>query len=260
MDDFSYWRKQTDKPLFPEVEWSKPEQRALSGKLGIVGGNKLGFASVAESYTTALKTGVGAAKIILPDALNKSIPNIPDVIYSETTISGGLAKNASKDLAALGEWADGMLFIGDTGRNSETAILYEQFLRQYEYQVTITRDAIDLMRPNSNLLVERPNTVLIMSFAQTQKLFQSLYYPKVLTFSMQLMRLVEALHKFTITYPVTLSVFHQDMMLVANNGQVTSTPYNPMRIWRGETATKAATYWLWNPKKPLESITSSLLN
>lgn len=260
MDDFSYWQKQTNKPLFPEIEWSKPEQRSRSGKLGIIGGNKLGFASVAASYKTALETGVGEIRIILPDALHKSMPDIPDIIYSRSTGTGSLAKDAAEDLTALGEWADGVLFIGDAGRNSETTILYENFLHEYKKPVVLTRDAIDLIRPSDSALVERPDTLLVLSFAQAQKLFQTVYYPKVLTFSMQLMRFVEALHKFTITYPITLAVFSQDVMLVAHEGAVTSTPYGAIRVWRGEAATRAAAYWLWNIKKPLESITSSLLD
>ena len=51
--EYDYWRKQNPaKPLFPDIEWAKPEQRAQRGRLGIVGGNKLGFAGVAEAYQT----------------------------------------------------------------------------------------------------------------------------------------------------------------------------------------------------------------
>ena len=66
----TYWQQQTaSKPLFPDIEWSKPEQRALAGRLGIIGGNKLGFAAVAEAYSTAHDSGVGEVRVLLPDAL-----------------------------------------------------------------------------------------------------------------------------------------------------------------------------------------------
>jgi ADP-dependent NAD(P)H-hydrate dehydratase / NAD(P)H-hydrate epimerase len=163
-------------------------------------------------------------------------------------------------MRALGKWATGILLIGDAGRNSETSILYEEFIRNYDGPLTITRDAIDLIKNDAINLVERPNTMIIASFAQLQKIFQSVYYPKILTFSMQLSNLVETIHKFTISYPVTIAVFHQDQIIVTHNGQVTSTPYSdPMRIWRGITATYATSYWLWNTAKPLESVTASLL-
>jgi ADP-dependent NAD(P)H-hydrate dehydratase / NAD(P)H-hydrate epimerase len=260
MELHPYWQKQTaEKPLFPDIEWSKPEQRSLRGNLGIIGGNKLGFAGVAESYSTALNTGAGDVRVLLPDVLRKTIPPIiTDTIFGATNPSGSLARDARIEMLALGQWAKGVLLAGDAGRNSETAILYEDFLADYRGQLTITRDAVDLIKNSPQALAERPDTLLVVSFAQLQKLFQSVYYPKILTFSMQLTNLVEALHKFTITYPVTIAVLHKDYLLVAHGGEVTSTEWqNPMAIWRGTVATKAAVYWLWNPGKPLQAVTAS---
>lgn len=261
--DHPYWHKQTtDKPLYPDIEWSKPENRANRGRLGIIGGNKLGFISVAECYSTALQTGAGEVRVLLPDVLKKSIPTtMTEVVFGSTNPSGSLTTDALTEMKAVGDWSTGVLLIGDAGRNSETAILYENFVREYQGPLTVTRDAIDLLKNASTMVVERPNTLLVVSFAQLQKIFQSVYYPIVLTFSMQLTNLVEALHKFTITNPVTIAVLHQDTFIVANGGEVTTTPFaEPMQIWRGRTATIAAVYWLWSLKKPLESITTSLVN
>lgn len=75
--DMKFWQKQEPgKSLFPDVEWNKPERRDQAGKLGIIGGNKLGFLAVAESYQESLKTGVGEARVLLPDALKKMFPRI----------------------------------------------------------------------------------------------------------------------------------------------------------------------------------------
>ena len=260
--NFDYWQKQTpEDPLYPDLEWSKPEQKALSGRLGIVGGNKLGFAGVAEAYSTALKTGAGEVRVLLPDVLKKTIPAaMTDAHFAATNPSGSLAKDARIDLLALGAWSNQMLMIGDAGRSSETAILYEEFLLDYKGPLTVTRDAIDLIKNSSRTLAERPDTLLIASFAQLQKLFQAVYYPKVLTFSMQLTNLVEALHKFTITYPITIAVLHRDTFIVASDGQVVTTPWeDPMLIWRGAVASKAATYWLWNPSKPLAATAAAVV-
>lgn len=259
----NYWLKQTaDKPLFPDIEWSKPEQKAKAGKLGIIGGNLLGFAGVGEAYQTVTASGVGDVRVLLPDVLRKTIPPvITDTIFAPSNPSGSLAQDALSEMKTLGAWTDGIVLIGDAGRNSETAIVYENFIRDYQGPLTITRDAVDLVKNASSSLIERPDTLLVVSFAQLQKLFQQVYYPKVLTFSMQLTSLVEALHKFTITYPVNIVVLHKDQLLVAGDGQVTSTPWdNPMAIWRGSVASVAATYWLWNPKKPVESVSASLLH
>jgi NAD(P)H-hydrate repair Nnr-like enzyme with NAD(P)H-hydrate dehydratase domain len=261
--DNSYWRTQTaTKPLFPDLEWAKPEQRSMAGRLGIIGGNKLGFAGVAEAYSRALTTGVGEVKVVLPDVLKKSIPpSITDTVFASTNPSGSLSKDAAPELKALAAWATGILCIGDAGRNSETAILYENFLREYDGPLVLTRDAVDLIKNSSQAVVERPNTLLIISFAQLQKLFQSVYYPKILTFSMQLAQLVDALHKFTITYPVTIAVLHKDHLIVASNGEATTTEWeNAMAIWRGSVATVAACYLLWHPTRPLEAVSASLVS
>lgn len=262
MELHPYWRRQTpEKPLFPDIEWSKPEQKTQRGRLGIIGGNKLGFAGVAEGYGVALNSGVGEVRVLLPDILKKTIPpTITDTIFGATNPSGSLSRDAAHEMNALGAWANEILLIGDAGRNSETAILYENFLQDYAGPLTITRDGVDLIKNNSSAIVERPDTLLIVSFAQLQKLFSAVYYPKMLTFSMQLAQLVEALHKFTITYPVSIAVLHKDYLVIANNGEVTTTEWqNPMAIWRGTVAAKAASYWLWNRGKVLEAVTASLI-
>ncbi len=260
--EFDYWKQQVPgTPLYPDIEWSKPEQKGMAGKLGIIGGNKLGFAGVAEAYQAATEAGVGQIRVLLPDALRKTIPPIiTDAVFAPTNQSGSLAKEAIGEMNAVGEWAQSVLLIGDAGRSSETAIAYEQFVHHYSGQLVVTRDAIDLLKNAPQLLAERPNTVLVASFAQLQKLFQTVYYPKILTFSMQLTNLVEAVHKFTITYPVTIVTLHKDTLVIANGGNVISTAWaNPMAIWRGQTAARATAYWLWNPRKPVEAIATSII-
>ncbi|NCS83057.1 hypothetical protein GW746_01415, partial [Candidatus Saccharibacteria bacterium] len=160
--DHSYWKKQTGfKPLFPDIQWSRPEQRSRAGKLGIIGGNTLGFAGVGEAYVTASSTGAGEIRVLLPDALKKSIPpTITNTVFATTNPSGSLAKDALPEMRALGSWADAVLLVGDAGRSSETAIVYEEFLRDYEGRLVITRDAIDLIKNSPQALVERDNTLL----------------------------------------------------------------------------------------------------
>lgn len=260
--DYPYWKKQSpDTPLFPDIEWNKPEQRSMAGKLGILGGNKLGFAGVAEAYSVAKNAGVGEIRVVLPDVLRKTIPSaITDALFAPTNPSGSLSKDAAPELHTMAAWAQSVLCIGDAGRSSETAILYEQFVQEYTGQLVITRDAVDLVKNSAQLLVDRPNTFMVVSFAQLQKLFQAVYYPKVLTFSMQLTNLVEAVHKFTITYPVAIAVLHREQLIIAHGGEVVTTSWeNPMAIWRGETAAKIASYWLWSPGKPLDAAATAII-
>lgn len=256
----SFWQTQSStKPLFPDVEWNKPEQKALAGKLTIVGGNKLGFIAVSDAYGMAMQLGAGQIRAVLPDALRKAFPaSISDTLFIPSNASGGFNRDAIPEIIAAANWADVCLLVGDMGRNSETAMACEQLLEKYAGHLVVTRDAIELFKPVAERLISREKTTLVLSFAQLQKLFQSVYYPRILSFSMQLMQLVDALHKFTITYPVTIITFHQEHLIVAYGGNVVTQEFNePMAIWRGLTATKAACYLLWSPEKPLEAIATS---
>ncbi len=259
--DYDYWQKQKPgAPLFPQIEWDKPEQKSLAGKLLIVGGNAHGFASVAQAYADAQKAGAGECRVILPDALKQKIgSSVLDCVYVPTNTSGGITKDSLPQLKAATSWANAVLLIGDAGRNSETAIVYEQLLQAFPDKITVvTRDALDLIKPQWPSLLQQPSIVFIATFAQLQKIFQSVYYPKTLLFSMQLTNLVEALHKFTITYPATVVTFHQNQLIAARGGKVSTTPWeNPMLIWRGSVAAKAAVYTMQKPTQVFEAITTS---
>ena len=206
----------------------------------------------------ASELGAGQIRAVLPDVLKRTIPpSVSDTIFVPSNPSGGFSREALPEFQAACAWADLCLLIGDAGRNSETAMSFESLLES-DSRIVITRDAVDLLMPAMGRFVDRENTTFVISFAQLQKIFQSVYYPKIISFSMQLLQLVETLHKFTITYPVTIVTFHQNQLILARDGQIITQEFDqPMAIWRGITATRAATYLLWNPTKPLEAIAAS---
>lgn len=260
--NIEYWHKQgPTSPLYPDIEWQKPEQKTLAGTLLIVGGNAHGFAAVAQAHQDAVRAGIGECRVVLPDALKKNIdPLALDCVFVPTNLSGGITKDALPQLKAAASWANGLLLIGDAGRNSETAIVYEELLAAFPDKTSVvTRDTVDLLKGAWPSMLQRDRTVFIATFAQLQKLFQSVYYPKTILFSMQMLMLVEALHKFTITYPATIVVFHQNHLIVAQGGEVTTTPWDdPMRIWRGSVAATAAVYAVQH-RNTLQAVTASLV-
>jgi hypothetical protein len=116
-----------------------------------------------------------------------------------------------------------------------------------------------LLQNSYPAIVNNPHITLVLSFAQLQRLFKNIYYPKMLTFSMQLAQLVETLHKFTLSYPLSIMTFHANQLIVAHSGDVITQHWDdPMRIWRGTTATRAACYLLWTPQAPLKALASSI--
>ena len=256
-----FWHKQeAGQPLFPDIEWNKPERRSQAGKLGIIGGNKLGFLAVADSYQEAAKLGVGEVKVLLPNVLKKAVPAaMSDILFAPTNPSGSLSNNASADVTALRTWADVLLLIGDAGKNSQTAIVYETLLKDSHQPIVITRDAIDLVQNSFSEIIDNPHVVMVASFAQIQKLFRAVYYPKILTFHLPLAQFVDILHKFTVTYPLTICVFHSEHLLIAHSGEVVTQPWtDPTTIWRGTIGTKIASYLVWSPEAPLAAASAAM--
>lgn len=258
-----YWVTQTkDKPLFPELEWSRPENRSAAGKLLIIGGNAHGFAAPAEAYAAAVKAGIGTARVLLPDAVRKIVGRfLENGEFAPSTPSGSFSQKALDEFLLQASWADAVLFAGDLGRNSETAILLEKFLQKSPLVVALTKDAVDYATSSPQAVLGRQKTLLVLSLSQLQRLGIAAKFTKPISFSMDLFRLSEWLHDFTLDHTPYIVVKHLDHIIVAVEGRVSSTSLDENKqLWRVETAAKASVWWLQNPQKPFESITTSITN
>lgn len=260
--DRTYWRRQTpDRPLFPDLLWSRPETKRQAGKLLIVGGNLHGFAAPATAYNEAVKAGIGTARVLLPDSLQRTVGRVLEAgEYAPSTPSGSFARAALAELLAMTGWADGVLLAGDFGRNSETAILLEQCINKYNSQLTLAKDAVDYFAKTPDGLLDRAETTLVLSFSQLQQLAASAGFTTPFTFDMDFLRLIDALHEFTTKHSIAIITRHLQTMFVAAGGQVSSTKLDQdIDIWRVETAAHAAVWWLQNPDKPFEALTLSVI-
>jgi hypothetical protein len=201
---------------------------------------------------------VSEVRVFLPESLAKVVPKtVLDAVFLPSNTSGGFSKSGIETALAGVTWADSVIFIGDSGQNSETALLLEEILSQTDVKITIARDAVDLLKNGGESLMKRANTTLAVSFNQLQKLFQAVYYPKILAFSQNLTQVVENLHKFTSTYPVAIELFHKDMLILAQNGQVVTQKYlNAVAMWTGKLPTKTAVYQIWTDDL-LEALSAS---
>jgi len=258
----TFWHKQTaGQPLYPDLLWSRPENKKQAGKLLVVGGNAHGFAAAGEAYAQATKAGIGTTRVLLPDSLQKTVGRVFEAgEYAPSTPSGSFSQKALAELLDMGQWADAVLLAGDFGRNSETAILLEQFIIKYSGQLALTKDALDYFVTAPTGLLARPDTLLVLSFAQLQKLAVGARFTKAFTFDMDFLRLIETLHDFTKQHQTALIVKHLQTIFVAFNGQVSTTKLiEDVEIWRVKTAARATVWRLQNPAKPFEALTTSLI-
>lgn len=255
--DHTYWHKQTtDQPLFPDLLWSRPENRAQAGKLGIIGGNLHGFAAAAEAYSFASDAGVGTARVLLPDSLKSTVGKVFEAgEYAPSTPSGSFSQPALAEFLELAMWADGILLAGDFGQNSETAIVLEAFLTKFSGQVTLTGDAVNYFLNQPQRLLSRSETLLVLDMPQLQKLAVGAKFPQAFTSTMDLLRLVEVLHDFAGIFKPSIIVKHQDTVYVAVNGQICTTKSN---LNANQIAPYASVFYLQNPTKPFEALSSSI--
>jgi len=168
-----YWLKQSpEKPLYGDLMWSRPENKLHAGKLLIIGGNLHGFASPAEAYEEAQKAGIGTARVILPNKLQKTVGKIFTAgEYAPSTPSGSFAVQALAELLDMAAWSDGVMLASNFGRNSETAILLEQFIEKYTGQLTLAGDSVDYFLSEPVRLLARPETTLILNFESASKTY-----------------------------------------------------------------------------------------
>lgn len=253
-----YWHKQTnDAPLFPDLLWSRPENMRLAGKLLIVGGNAHGFATPAEAFSEAIKAGAGTVRVILPNSLFKTISKLfSEAEFAPSTPSGSFNQQSIAELYDIAQWADGVLLAGDFGRNSETAIMLEQFISKYSGQLTLVHDALDYFINQPATILNCPETLIVASFGQLQKL-SSGQITSPLTSKMDFLHVVEWLHEFTEKYPASIVLPFAETTFVAVRGQVSTT--KPIENNTTMLAAHAATWWLQNPSQAFQAITTSLI-
>ncbi|MBP6961983.1 hypothetical protein KBB49_00390 [Candidatus Saccharibacteria bacterium] len=256
--EHTYWLKQGTEPLFPDILWSRPESKSGAGKLCIIGGNSHGFGAPGIAYNSSMSAGVGSVSVLMPDAIKKIVKGLlPDAEFAPSTPSGSFSRQALDSLLSSSNWGDCTLLAGDVGRNSETAVLFEAFVKKYSGLLTITQDAVDFFKETPKDLSDRPDTLIVLSISQLQKLF--MFTPTItpIILSMSVVQLAEALHEYTLEHCAVIVTKHNDLIFTASKGQV-STTKDTRKIWRVETAGRASVFWLQNLGHAFEAITSSI--
>lgn len=251
-----------EKNPYEELKWNIPERK--QGVVNIIGGN-------AQSFKTEIKVAefmantypIEDVRVVLPDSLKAKLPSLPNFRFLPSTEAGTFAE--SQKLIDVFNEADYSLVLGDFSKNSVTLRAVSSACRSSEKMTLITRDAVDLVAENEpERVLMNENLVIMGSVAQLQKLFRAVYYPKMLLMSSSLVQVAEVLHKFTLSYLVSIVTLHNGQVLVAHNGIVKAvalekTGYSPMMFWSGELASKIVGMNLYNPNRFVEATVEALI-
>ncbi len=257
--DNTYWHKQADKPLFPDLIWARPENKRQAGKLLIIGGNKFGFAAVGSAYTAAQKAGAGHIRVLMPDALAKTVSKLlPEAEFAPSTPSGSFSRQSLGTFMELAQWTDGVLLAGDFGRNSETAVVLERFLQDYKGQVTLQQDSLDYFWRPEHPLIERPKTNMVINLGKLQKYAKNNWPGTPVLHSMSLKDLVDWLHERTRDSSVSVITKHAEQLLAARKGEVVSNPTKDEINWQTELGAYISVWQIQQPSKPFSALVSAV--
>lgn len=259
MENINWLKQALDKPLFPDLIWSRPENKRQAGKLLIIGGNLHGFAAPSDAFGAAVKAGIGTARVILPEVLKKALgTSFEEADFVPSTPSGSFAKLALDLQLEHAEWADGVLLAGDFGRNSETAILLESFAKKYKGQLNFAGDSVDyFVQPNSTLL-SRSNNVITCDLSKLQKLAKNNRPGTPILHSMDLYELVTVLADWSNSSPTSFVAKHDNQFIVASSGKVSTTASKTDHNWQIELAAYVSVWLLQQPQRPFEALTSAV--
>ncbi len=242
--------KKIEKVRKEEILWNVPEQK--QGLIAVVGGNSQNFrTSVKVSEFLIANYPIREVDLVLPDALEKKLPPLENTKFLTSTESGSFADG--DELTRVLNLADFNLLVGDFSKNSVTAKALADAVKKAEKPLMMTRDAVDLLAENQpERWLMNDNVIIMATMAQMVKLLRAAYYPKMLTLTQPLIQVAEALHKFTLSYPVSLVVLHDEQILIVKSGEVQvlaleKTNFSPLTLWGGEAAAKIAALNLFNP-------------
>ena len=245
-----------DKNPYEDLKWNVPERK--QSIVNVIGGNGQSFRSevkVAEYLASAYP--LQEVRVVMPDKLKGKLPPLPNFVFVPSTDSGSFAE--SQELLNAFEASDYNLVLGDLSHNTMTRRAVASACKKTEKMTLVTRDAVDIIAENMPERVLMNESIVFMaSVVQLQKLLRAVYYPKMLMMSSSLVQVAEVLHKFTLSYPVSVVTLHNEQVLVTHNGTVKAvtlkaTGYSPMMFWSGEAAAKIVGMNLYNPNQFVEA-------
>lgn len=264
-----YWGRIDESTQFG-LDFERPDQRQLAGKLLIVGGHANAFFSIAKAAQVASEAGMGEVLTVLPDSLEKKIPKAEGIRFLKSEAAGGFAKDDKTELVELMQGVDASLILGDMGKNTEVKELLSGLLTEENKKpMMLIRDSVELALDSDSFedWLQHENAELFLTIGQLKKLLQTIYYPKVLNLTMPLVQVVEILHKLTLSYDATIAVLQSEQILLAQGGRVLTvalkdTKYNPITLFSGELAVNMLRLQVWNNEqgKNLEAMAAACLD
>lgn len=250
------WYKQTaGQPAFPNLLWSKPQNRQIAGRLLIVGGQANSFSAPSQAYQAAKSAGIGQICLILPESLKKIVGNhLEGVYFGPSNPSGSLAEKALAEIVDQSATNDILLLAGDLGKNSQTSVLIEKMINSIIIPMVLTKESVAIYLGLNN--INHPDKIsLVLGLGQLQKLLNNRQWPKSIILSTPLPAVIEILSQFSHKHREILCVLINNNLLLSVNGRVSQTELQKFsENWMTNLGAYLATWLAQFPMQPFEAI------
>ena len=255
-----YFEKIENNP-YEDLYWNISEKK--QGAVNVIGGNGQSFRTeVKVAEYLAGNYPAETVNTVLPETLKNKLPPVENFKFLPATEGGTFS---GEGLVEVINGADFNLIIGDLSKNAVTGKAVVSACEVAEKMTLVTRDTVDIIAENGpEKVLMNENMIIFGSLAQMQKILRAVYYPKMLLLSQSLVQVVEVLHKFTLSYPVSIVTLHNGQILVAKDGVVKAVSmeksgYLPIMIWSGELAAKIVALNLYNPNNFIKATIAAIL-
>ncbi|MEX2014561.1 MAG: hypothetical protein WD885_01335 [Candidatus Saccharimonadales bacterium] len=250
------WQKQTnEKPLFPDLLWSRPENKKHAGKLLIIGGQASEFQNISSTYSFAHEAGAGTIRILMPGSLRKITENIQGAEFAPSNKSGGFAKTALAQFFDLSEWTDFILLAGDFGKNSETTVILDGFLLRNSAPIIISQNALESIGIEFAQLVQMPLT-LVIDRTIFQKIGKAVGTHVPITSLTTYENMGEIIQNISARSKAGFVIMDEEHVWTAIKGEMVSTKSKPIDI--NALSAYCAVWLMQNPKNPLEALSTAI--
>lgn len=256
------WSQQTDKPLFDDLLWARPEKRSLQGKIAIVGGTTHDlFGPLAASQSVA-RAKAGELRVLLPETAPTALWQNPGVEKLPVTQGGGISLGSRAMVMASADWADVVLLPGSLGKASESTQLISDLLSDHKVNLVACGDSVDAILLNHEVAIGRESTLLILTLSQMQHLAKAVGSLIAPTYQLPLRPFIDLISELSLTSGLNLAVSYSGQLIAACGQRVSSTKI--VKEYASETAlfVDAASYgavlWAQFPMNLFKAATTAI--
>jgi len=244
--------KQSDKPLYEDILWSRPVRR--TARILLVGGHRDGFSKLQKVYTGFTDAQVAECHLAVPDKLSKLVGSLEGVSLLASNPSGSIARDGLSELIRLADQSDLVSLGPDLSNNSETTLVMQRLITETRASIVIPPQSAEQLLSEAGEWKTKENLLLFINHKQLYRLATKLVVDTTIPLNVTNEAISEIALAVSKVYVPSLVILMTDSIIVAKSGKVSITKVKTDNI--GTIVGLLGTFWLQNELKQYEALTT----